>query len=124
MKKQLKEYNNLFENIVKTIEYSKLKVYSQINTILLECYWSIGKELSKNAKYGKSVVVKLSEDLRLRFPGIRGYSVSNLWNMKRFYEAYSKLQSVIGGSGLKIQTVSGEFKKVQPVATELFFRRN
>lgn len=32
--------------------------------------------------------------LRIKYPGIKGYSIRNLWNMKRFYETYRKLQAV------------------------------
>ncbi len=109
-------------------------------------------ELSKNSSYGKSVVEQLSRDLRLKYPKAKGYSVKNLWNMKRFYETYQKaklfespelqnnsgiynqkLQPAAGESNgeklqtlpaesRKLQTVSGESGKLQPVAAELLFQ--
>ncbi|MDA2922778.1 PDDEXK nuclease domain-containing protein [Patescibacteria group bacterium AH-259-L07] len=84
-----------------------------MNKALLHAYWSIGKELSKNASYGKSVVERLSKDLRFKYPGVRGYSITNLWNMKRFYEIYQKLQPMAGES---------KGRKLQPVAAELLFQ--
>jgi hypothetical protein len=36
-------------------------------------------------------VEQLSKDLRTEFPGVRGFSARNIWNMKRFYEFYSEL---------------------------------
>jgi predicted nuclease of restriction endonuclease-like (RecB) superfamily len=35
-------------------------------------------------------VEKLSQDLHGEFPGIGGFSPSNLWRMKMFYELYHK----------------------------------
>lgn len=38
--------------------------------------------------WGKSVVEKLSADLRREFPAVGGFSASNLWRMKAFFELY------------------------------------
>ena len=141
-------YNKILSNIINHIEQSKLRAFSEVNKALLNAYWDIGKELSENASYGKSVVEKLSRDLRLKYPEAKGYSVANLWNMKRFYETYQKarlfgspelqsnsdtcnqkLQAVPGESGKlqqlvaeskgeKLQTLSAESRKLQPVAGE------
>jgi len=48
---------------------------------------------------GKSIVENLSNDLQKEFPGINGFSVQNLWYMRKFYKEYygdKKLQSLIG----------------------------
>lgn len=78
--------------IIAHIEQSKVKAFTEINKVLLKAYWNIGKELSESAAYGSSVVEQLSEDLRLKYPDTKGYSIRNLWNMKKFYETYQKLQ--------------------------------
>src|SRR3989338_7144213 len=88
-------YNQILSKIIDYIEQSKLRAFSEVNKSLLSAYWNIGKELSENASYGKSVVEQLSRDLRLKYPEAKGYSVRNLWNMKRFYETYQKLQPVV-----------------------------
>jgi len=135
MKKEANNYTKILESVVKQIEQSKLRAFSEVNKALLQAYWNIGKELSKTSEYGKAVVERLSRDLRIRFPGIRGYSSVNLWNMKRFYETYpilqslivelpacSKLQSVTGEllKSQKLQTASGELpQKLQPLTEEL-----
>ena len=91
-----RDYSKIFDTIINHIKQSKLKAFSEVNKALLHAYWDIGKELSENASYGKSIVEKLSRDLKLKYPDVRGYSVANLWNMKRFYETYKKLQTVSG----------------------------
>jgi len=119
-----KKYDKILSSVIDHIEQSKLRAFTEVNKALLQAYWSIGKELSKNASYGKSVVEKLSRDLRLKYPGMRGYSVANLWNMKRFYETYQKLQSVTGEfKNEKLQTLSGESRKLQPVVREFKNRK-
>ena len=38
--------------------------------------------------WGKAVVERLAADLQADFPGVGGFSASNLWRMKSFFEAY------------------------------------
>lgn len=87
-------YPEFLGKVIAYIEQSKVKAFTEINKALLEMYWNIGKELSEGAVYGSSMVEQLSEDLRLKYPNVKGYSVRNLWNMKKFYETYQKLQTL------------------------------
>jgi predicted nuclease of restriction endonuclease-like (RecB) superfamily len=41
------------------------------------------------------VVERLAADLRAEFPGIGGFSSSNLWRMKAFFEAYRGLEKLV-----------------------------
>lgn len=56
-------------------------------------YWDIGKSVSEKVQreqWGKSVEEQLSKNLQTEFPGIRGFSARNIWNMKNLYEFYAK----------------------------------
>jgi predicted nuclease of restriction endonuclease-like (RecB) superfamily len=56
----------------------------------------------QGASWGKSVVEQLAKDLQAEFPGISGFSVRNIWNMRSFYVAYSqneKLQPMVAEIG-------------------------
>ncbi len=97
-----KDYNKILSNIINHIEQSKLRAFSEVNKSLLLAYWAIGRELNENSSYGKSVVEYLSRDLRLKYPAVKGYSQRNLWNMKKFYEAYHKLQPLVADLIFKI----------------------
>jgi predicted nuclease of restriction endonuclease-like (RecB) superfamily len=44
--------------------------------------------------WGKAVVEQLAVDLRTEFPGVGGFSASNLWRMKAFFEAYAGLEKL------------------------------
>lgn len=87
-------YTKTLTTILVQIEQAKVRAMSAVNETLIRLYWSIGQILSEQADYGKETVEQLSQDLRLRYPQSRGYSARNLWNMKRFYETYNKMQTV------------------------------
>jgi len=55
-------------------------------------------EKQEHLGWGKSVVVRLSEDIRKEYPGIQGFSTTNLWNMRLFYSEIrqnEKLQPLV-----------------------------
>lgn len=84
-------YTEWRENIEKLIESSKLQAVFHINKELLLLYWQIGRNILKQQEkygWGAQVIARLSADLSKRFPGDRGYSLSNLKSMRRFAEAY------------------------------------
>lgn len=65
-----------------------------VNRVQLAVYYAIGKYLYKNTKrfaWGSSVMDKISEQLRKELPGLRGFSSSNLYEMRKFYEAWIML---------------------------------
>ena len=83
----------------------KAKVYQlqhealrSVNRSLVNLYWEIGKSIvDKQEKHGwgKSVVANLSKDLQNEFPGMNGFSVQNLWYMRKFFTQYSILQGAL-----------------------------
>jgi predicted nuclease of restriction endonuclease-like (RecB) superfamily len=73
---------------VQAAQYAALRA---VNHELVGLYWDIGKLIvarQEDAGWGKAVVNKLALDLRADFPGTGGFSASNLWRMKGFFEAY------------------------------------
>ena len=66
------------------------------NRIQLATYFAIGKYISQNSRHGfwgKGAIETISEQLRRELPGLRGYSPSNMKNMRLFYEKWSVLDS-------------------------------
>ena len=85
------ERNDLFGNVFNMIYSAKQKAEYQVNSTVIELYWTIGEYVSKQVEengWGKSTVKALSEFILQREPGIRGYSSQNIWRMKQFYETY------------------------------------
>lgn len=84
---------------LRTAQYAALKT---VNTELVGLYWDIGRmiaEKQEQAEWGKSVVERLSADLRREFPGVTGFSVQNLWYMRQFfmeYKQHERLQPLVG----------------------------
>lgn len=85
---------------IKSILYkARSNVVSQVNGELLKAYWNIGRivceyeqSTPERADYGKQTMKNLSKELTREFG--KGFSVSNLQFMRRFYLTYSIQQTV------------------------------
>ena len=85
------EITGVFEDVLGMIYSAKQKAEYQVNSTIIDLYWSIGKYVSKQIDvngWGKSTVKALSEYILSKESGIRGYSSQNIWRMKQFYETY------------------------------------
>ena len=96
-----KNYNLLIQQISSAVGNAKTKIATTINNALIETYWNIGKYIvefeldgSARAKYGDKLLANLSNDLTLRLG--KGYSKSNLFNMRLFYTRFPIFQTVSG----------------------------
>ena len=84
-------YKEWREKIEIMIETAKFNAALHVNTDLLQLYWNIGNDIlikQKKDGWGSLVVDQLSADLCRKFPEDKGYSVRNLYHMRRFAEAY------------------------------------
>ena len=74
--------NPIFEEIRNLVNRSRERVYSTVNTEMLNLYWNIGKIImeiqqgDERASYGNAVLEKLSEKLTNEFG--KGFSKRNL----------------------------------------------
>jgi predicted nuclease of restriction endonuclease-like (RecB) superfamily len=90
-----------FSEVLNRIQLSKQKAFRQVNTVLIDLYWSIGQYISDKCvkeNWGKSIVKELADYIKLNDPTIKGFSDKNLWRMKQFYESYKdneKLSSLL-----------------------------
>jgi len=100
------EYIKWVEELKGLIRKSQIKASISVNIEMLKLYWNIGKSIStktKQEKWGASVVEQLSKDLKSSFPNQQGFSRSNLFSMKKWFEFYSstnieieKVQQLVG----------------------------
>ena len=68
-----------------------------VNQILINLYWGIGEEIynqQQEKSWGKSIVEVLAKEIQKDFPGVKGFSSSNLWRMRNFYVTYSTLTNL------------------------------
>lgn len=99
------DYAGLLAKVKERIRSAQYAALKAVNKELVGLYWDIGRmivERQENSAWGKSVVERLSADLRQEFPGVRGFSVQNLWYMRQFYMEYNgneRLQPLVGEIG-------------------------
>ncbi len=83
------EINDIFDNIKELVISSRNRVYTTVNTEMLNLYWNIGKAImeiqqgDERASYGETVLEKLSQKLTTEFG--KGFSKRNLERMRKFY---------------------------------------
>jgi predicted nuclease of restriction endonuclease-like (RecB) superfamily len=85
-------YPQLLREIKSRIRSARSRAVLAANQEMLLLYWDIGKLIvtrQNSEGWGKAVVERLSTDICEEFTGIKGFSPRNLWNMRRFYDAWS-----------------------------------
>lgn len=93
--------NELAEEIKKLVLEARDKISLEVNGTLINTYWNIGKTIIEKeqsgkikAEYGKSILLNVSKKLTREIG--KGFSKSNLFNMRRFYLTYSKIPDASG----------------------------
>lgn len=82
-----------FDELLNKIKLARQRIFSQINTALIDLYWLIGETIYfkvKSELWGKGVVVEFAKFIANNAPDIKGFSDKNLWRMKQFYETYKE----------------------------------
>ena len=91
----------MIQEIKDVILSNRKKVAYEVNNTMLYAYWNVGRIIVENeqngnikAEYGKQIMKELSKELRKILGS--GFSVSNLFNMRKLYITYPKFQTVSG----------------------------
>ena len=91
----------MIEEIKEVIISSRNKVAYEVNNTMLLAQWNVGRIIVENeqngnikAEYGKEVMKELSKELRKILGS--GFSISNLFNMRKLYVTYPKFQTLSG----------------------------
>ena len=91
--------NKMIEEIKNIIITSRRNVIYEVNNTMLSAYWNIGRIIVENeqngnikAEYGKQIMKEISKKLTTEI--VKGFSVSNLQYMRKFYIEYRKQQTV------------------------------
>jgi hypothetical protein len=94
-------YQHLLGKISDVYTTGQARAAQAVNAHITETYWQIGRDIvefeqggSARAEYGKGLMIRLSRDLSLRHG--KGFSRSNVKNMRAFYLAYPKGQTPSG----------------------------
>ena len=83
----------VFEQILQIVQQARSQVKQAINSQMVQAYWQIGRLIVEHeqqgqarAEYGKAQLKTLSQQLTQHFG--KGFDVTNLRNMRRFYQAF------------------------------------
>ena len=111
---------------VKTIKSAILKSQTQValdgNRIQLSLYFGIGKYISENTRnhfWGTGAIDHISLQLQKEMPGLRGFSATNLKNMRLFFEEWN--------SSLNRQSVTDDFQRsnqLAEISTEILVKNS
>ncbi|MDE5609905.1 MAG: PDDEXK nuclease domain-containing protein [Bacteroidales bacterium] len=78
--------------VIKTaILQSQYKASKEVNREQLALYFGIGQYISMNSRqgyWGMNAIEAISEQLQKELPGLRGFGIRNLKNMRTFYEEW------------------------------------
>lgn len=83
-----------------------------VNIAMIELYWDIGRTIldrQQNEPWGSKVLERLAQDLRAEFPHMKGFSRTNLYNMRAFAAAWYGPEPIV-------QTPSGQLSWSHNVA--------
>ena len=88
----LQTYAEAVRVIKEAILRSQYRAASVANKEQLSLYYGIGCYVSKNSRdgfWGKGAIESISQQLQKELPGLRGFSATNIKNMRSFYEEWS-----------------------------------
>ena len=92
---------NVYNNIKQLMDQARNRVSREINNILVQTYWEIGRIIVEDeqgnlerVEYGKKLIADLSKRLTKAYG--KGFSRANLQNMRNFYLLYPICQTLSG----------------------------
>jgi DUF1016 N-terminal domain len=85
-----RSYSQLLTELADPLEQARKYSARSVNAIMTRTYWEVGRRIvdheqqgKKRAVYGEALIERLGLDLTAKFG--RGFSQSNLWQMRDFY---------------------------------------
>lgn len=113
-------YKQLLISIKQQVQSAQAKAALAVNSSLIQLYWNMGKMIADNQALFEgrnNYVEQLAKDLRDMFPDMKGFSRSNLFFIRKFYQFYS-------GSPSVLQAVRLEESTSDPVSVQQAVRLN
>lgn len=100
MKKEIslsldKNYKQFFKNVKNKLKSAQIRATIAVNYELIQFYWQLGNDIIKQqSKYnwGDRFLEQFSHDIKKHFPGMQGFSVTNLKRMRLFAQEYPELE--------------------------------
>lgn len=89
-------YFQTLASIKDEIKHTRSRVALAANSELICMYWRIGNLIAVQSEWGNKYLEALSHDIRIAYPGIKGFSVRSLKYMLKFARefTYEKVQQL------------------------------
>lgn len=87
-------YREAVKTIKEAILRSQYRAVASVNKEQLSLYYGIGRYVSENSRkgfWGKGAIEQIFSMLQKELPGLRGFSASNMKNMRIFYEEWESV---------------------------------
>lgn len=84
------EYLQAVQEINDYVNQAKYRASVSVNSEVLKTNLFIGSVIIRNSEWGNKFVDNLSKDMRMNYPGAKGYSVRNLKYMKKFAQIFAE----------------------------------
>lgn len=94
-------YTDFLAEVKSQIKSSQAKAALSVNASLIAMNWNIGKMIAENQALfeGRNdFIEQLAKDIQAEFPGIKGFSRTNLFSIRQFHLFYSQnsVQQLVG----------------------------
>ena len=104
-----KDYLKWLFDLKKRIRVAQLKAAINVNVEMLKFYWGLGKDICEKQRqfnWGSKIIQRLSLDLRTEFPQTEGFSRTNLYYIKHWYEFFSAESEFVHQPGGQIEKIN------------------
>ena len=114
-----KSYLDFLKEVKALIRQGHQKAAFSVNALLIQTYWNLGQRIAQQQSLFEgrnNYVEQLAKDLRAEFPEMKGFSRTNIFNIRKFYRFYASdsVQQLVG-----LNEIQSEITSVhQPVVLE------
>lgn len=87
-------YQSWLIQLKERIRNRQQKAALSVNTELLELYWEMGREIiekQEESNWGDKIITQLAKDLIAEFPGVGGFSATNLKYIRKWFRFYGSI---------------------------------
>lgn len=90
-------YPAFLKDLKARIRTAQIKASLAVNREVIALYWHIGRSITQRQRtegWGTGIIDRLSADIQTEFPGIEGFSPSNISRMRAFFLAWTEASPI------------------------------
>lgn len=91
-------YETFITQLKQRIQGSQVRATFAVSHELITLYWHIGQDIvnaQERYQWGDKVLGRIAQDLKAAFPGVEGFSRTNLYRIRAFYLAYQSQPEIV-----------------------------